>query len=204
MKFTKAAGLAAATGMLLVGTASTAQAMLQPMAVAGQAVHTVDQTIHHAIPDTGYSLLYDRAAHDYLAGNPAGRYIVVLGARLNADGTLPGILDARLDRAAAIARAQPGSQVIVSGGATQALPYNEAQAMLAGLTLRGVNPLNIIMEERSYSTVGNASNTAAILSHNRAQGAVIVSSASHIDRAMGNFRNAAPYLHFIGVGTPGW
>lgn len=204
IRATRVAGTAVVTGLLLV-TAGTATAQaLNPFAVAGQAVRTVDQTVHHAIPGTGFSLLHDRAAHDYLAGDPASRYIVVLGARLNADGTLPGVLEARLDRAAAIARAHPAVRVIVSGGPTQALPYTEAEAMLAGLTLRGVNPLQIIPEQRSYSTVGNAANSTAILNHHRAQGAVLVSSGSHIDRALGNFRQAAPHLHFVPVGVPGW
>lgn len=204
MRFIKAVAVAAAAGVMAVGAAGTAQAMLNPFAVAGQALHTVNQSVANVAPSTALSLVHDRPAHDYLAGNPGGRYIVVLGARLNADGTLPAILDARLDRAAAIARAQPASRVIVSGGATQALPYNEAQAMLAGLMLRAVDPNRIIMEEHSYSTVGNAANTTAILRHNRAQGAVLVSSGSHINRALGDFHRAAPHLHFVPVGTPGW
>ena len=188
---------------MLAGSAGVAQA-LNPLAVADQAVRTVDGAIRGGLSDTAASLVRSPQAHYYLAGNPGKRYIVVLGARLNPDGTLPGILDARLDAAAAMARAQPASRVIVSGGATQRLPYNEAQAMLAGLTLRGVNPAQIIMEERSYSTVENARNTAAILRGVGAEGVVLVSSASHIDRAMGNFRSAAPGLTLYPVGVPGW
>lgn len=201
----KTVGVAAMVAGVLMGTgAAAAQAMLNPFVVGDQAVATVNHTVATAAPSTALSFLHDPQAHEYLAGDPAGRYIVVLGARLNHDGTLPAVLNSRLDRAAAIARAHPGTQIIVSGGATQNLPYTEAQAMLAGLALRGVNPMQIIPEQRSYSTVDNARNTTAILASNRAQGAVLVSSASHIDRAMGNFRAAAPWLHFVPVGAPGF
>lgn len=188
---------------MLVGSAGAAQA-LNPFAVADQAVRTVDGAIRHGGTDTVLSLARSPQAHYYLAGNTSKRYIVVLGARLNPDGTLPEILNARLDAAAAMARAQPGVRVIVSGGATQALPYNEAQAMLAGLTLRGVNPAFIMMEERSYSTVENARNTAAILRGVGAEGIALVSSDSHIGRATGNFQAAAPGLTIHPVGVPGW
>lgn len=187
----------------LVGSAGVAQAF-NPFAVADQAVRTVDGAVRGGGVDTVASLARFPQAHYYLAGNLNTRYIVVLGARLNPDGTLPGVLDARLDAAAAMARAQPGVRVIVSGGATQALPYNEAQAMLAGLTLRGVNPAFIIMEQRSYSTVDNARNTAAILRGVGAEGIALVTSDSHIGRATGNFRSAAPGLLIHPVGVPGW
>lgn len=203
MTVRKAVAVGLISAGMLVGSAGAAQAF-NPFAVADQAVRTVDGAIRHGGTDTVTSLVRSPQAHYYLAGNPGKRYIVVLGARLNPDGTLPGVLEARLDAAAAMARAQPGVRVIVSGGATQRLPYNEAQAMLAGLTLRGVNPAFIMMEERSYSTVENARNTAAILRGVGAEGIALVSSDSHIDRAMGNFRSAAPGLQLYPVGVPGW
>ena len=119
-----------------------------------QGIDTLEYTAASGISDTVSSLAQYTAAHTYLTtGDPASRYIVVLGARLNADGLLPAVLNSRLNTAAAIARLHPANKVIVSGGPTQPLPYTEAQAMLAGLVLRGVNPANIVLDNDSFSTV---------------------------------------------------
>lgn len=45
---------------------------------------------------------------------------------------------------------------------------------------------------------------AALLRGVGAEGIALVSSDSHIDRAMGNFRSAAPGLQLYPVGVPGW
>ncbi|MCL2534736.1 MAG: YdcF family protein [Nocardiaceae bacterium] len=196
-----------AAGMALLpalAAAPAGAASLNIPGLIGQGLDAVEYTAASGIGDTVASLGQYAAAHAYLTGDPASRYIVVLGARLNPDGLLPGILNARLDTAAAIARLHPQNKVIVSGGPTQALPYTEAQAMLVGLTLRGVNPANIILENDSYSTVDNARNTTQILSGAGADGAVLVTSASHIDRALATFRNASGQFRYMPVAVPGW
>ncbi|WP_433612135.1 YdcF family protein [Prescottella agglutinans] len=197
--------VAAGVALLPALVAAPAQAAsLNIPGIIGQGIDTVQRTAAAGIGDTVASLGQYGAAHAYLTGDPASRYIVVLGARLNADGLLPGVLNARLDAAAAIARLHPQNKVIVSGGPTQALPYTEAQAMLVGLTLRGVNPANIILENDSHSTVENARNTTQILAGAGADGAVLVSSASHIDRALANFQSASGQFRYLPVAVPGW
>ncbi|WFR71536.1 YdcF family protein [Prescottella defluvii] len=171
--------------------------------IIGQGIDTVEHTVASGIGDTAASLGQYGAAHAYLTGDPASRYIVVLGARLNPDGLLPGVLNARLDAAAAIARLHPQNKVIVSGGPTQPLPYTEAQAMLVGLTLRGVNPANIILE-RLVLDGRQRRNTTQILSGAGADGAVLVTSASHIDRALATFQSASGRFHYVPVSVPGW
>lgn len=196
-----AAGVAA---LPLLTTVPAHAVALNIPGIIGQGIDTLEYTAASGVTDTVASLGQYATAHAYLAGDPGSRYIVVLGARLDPDGTLPGILNARLDAAAAIARIHPGNKVIVSGGPTQPLPYSESQAMWAALTLRGVNPANIILENASYSTVENARNTTEILSSAGAQGAVLVTSASHIDRALGAFQSASGQFRYVPVAVPGW
>lgn len=198
----------AAAGLAVIPFLATAPANAAALNIPGlidQGIDTLQYTAASGVSDTVSSLGQYAAAHAYLTtGDPASRYIVVLGARLNADGLLPAVLNARLDTAAAIARIHPQNKVIVSGGPTQALPYSESQAMFAGLVLRGVNPASIVLENASYSTVENARNTTEILSAAGADGAVLVTSASHIDRALGAFRSASGEFRYAPVAVPGW
>ncbi len=200
-----AATLAATAGTvgLAVLAPATASA-LSPGAVINQGLHTVADTVDSGSAGTATSAVSDQEAHGFLYADPANRYIVVLGARLDSAGTMPEVLNARLDKAAAIARVHPGTKVIVTGGPTQTLPYTEAQAMQVGLALRGVNPFDVITENAAMSTVGNAHNVADILTSRGATGAVLVSSASHIPRALGDFEAALPGMPFVAVGVPGW
>lgn len=196
---------AAVAALPVVAAVPAHAASLNIPGLITQGIDTLEYTAASGISDTVSSLGQYTAAHTYLTtGDPASRYIVVLGARLNADGLLPAVLNSRLNTAAAIARLHPANKVIVSGGPTQPLPYTEAQAMLAGLVLRGVNPANIILENDSFSTVDNARNTAQILSAARADGAVLVTSASHIDRALGTFQSASGQFRYVPVAAPGF
>lgn len=194
-------------GLAVLPFLAAAPAQAESLNIAGlidQGIGTLEHTVASGATETVASLAQYSPAHAYLTGDPSSRYIVVLGARLNADGLLPEVLNSRLDGAAAIARLHPANKVIVSGGPTQKLPYTEAQAMFAGLVLRGVNPANVILEGNSYSTVDNARNTTEILTAAGADGAVLVSSASHIDRATRTFEAASGNFHYVPVGVPGF
>ncbi|MDN5759877.1 MAG: YdcF family protein [Tomitella sp.] len=204
MKLFRRAAVSAAAAIVTSAALIAPAAALNVGAVVDQGISTVRDSLQHGAADTVSSVVGDGPAHAYLAGDPANRYIVVLGARLNNDGTMPEVLNARLDKTAAIARAHPGTDVITTGGPTAPLPYTEAQAMLAGLTLRGVNPANIITENDAMSTVGNARNVSGILSSRGADGAVLVSSDSHFPRALDDFESAMPGTTFVPVGVAGW
>lgn len=195
---------AAAATLPLVAAAPASAASLNIPGLITQGIDTLEYTAASGVSDTVSSLGQYTAAHAYLTGDPESRYIVVLGARLNADGLLPAVLNSRLNTAAAIARLHPANKVIVSGGPTQPLPYSEAQAMFAGLVLRGVNPASIVLENDSFSTVDNARNTTQLLSAAGADGAVLVTSASHIDRALGTFRSASGQFRYVPVAAPGF
>ncbi|QCQ91440.1 YdcF family protein [Rhodococcus sp. SGAir0479] len=187
----------------LLTTVPAHAASLDIPGLIGEGVDNLEYTVASGVGDTVSSLGRFAEAHAYLAGDPSTRYVVVLGARLDPGGTRPAVLDARLDTAAAIARIHPANKVIVSGGPTQPLPFSEAQSMLVGLVLRGVNPANIILENASYSTVENARNTTGILASAGAQGAVLVTSASHIDRALATFQAASGQFRYVPVAAPG-
>ncbi|EGD53515.1 YdcF family protein [Gordonia neofelifaecis] len=127
----------------------------------------------------------------FLAANPPGRYIVVLGARMETLGNPPKILAQRLDRAASLARANPFNRIIVTGGNSWWLPVPEAMFMHAQLAQRGVTPLKVIEEPTAMSTVENAQRTVAMLKGLNASGAVIVTNDFHMKRALDNFRDEA-------------
>lgn len=121
--------------------------------------------------------------------NPWGNNIVVLGAGLFDDGTMRPMLVDRLLAALQLARQYPQSPIITSGGAPKS-GVTEARAMREWLVANGVHPGRITEEGTSWSTVQNAVNSARILADRGATGAVVVSSADHVKRAMVDFRVA--------------
>ena len=127
----------------------------------------------------------------FLWQNPAGRYIVVLGAKMGTFGQTPEILDQRLSATARLGRTHPFNRIIVSGGDTWWLPVSEAQFMNVGLLQRGIPVWQMINEAQSTSTVQNATNTVRMLKAMGADGAVIVTNGFHMQRAIKNFRDAA-------------
>lgn len=121
--------------------------------------------------------------------NPVGTRIVVLGAALNRDGSMKPVLVERLRAALSLARTFPTAGIITTGG----LPHGgrtEAQAMRTWLVGHGISARRIATENHSRTTVENARNTARMLAAGRATGAVVVSSPTHVKRAMINFRTA--------------
>ncbi len=130
----------------------------------------------------------------FLGQSPPTRYIV-LGAKMGTFGQTPTILNERLDTGAALARSHPFNRVIVSGGDTWWLPVSEAQFMNLGLMRRGVPMWQTVNEGRSTDTVENATYTVAMLKAMGATGALIVTNAFHMPRAMGDFRAVAAKQH---------
>lgn len=114
--------------------------------------------------------------------------VVVLGARLDEDCSRPRVLDDRLDAAAELARTHLLNPVIVSGGSTRTDCPSEAAAMERGLRDRGVVN-QVLVEDRSDSTVANVENTKSMIS-DRGGLAVVVTSSPHNVRALQNFRDA--------------
>ncbi|MBM4508847.1 hypothetical protein GS421_02420 [Rhodococcus hoagii] len=124
-----------------------------------QGIDTLEYTAASGISDTVSSLAQYTAAHTYLTtGDPASRYIVVLGARLNADGLLPAVLNSRLNTAAAIARLHPANKVIVSGARRSRCRTPKRRRCWPDSSPRRQSA-NIVLDNDSFSTVDNARNT---------------------------------------------
>lgn len=130
---------------------------------------------------------YDRSRVDALS-DPAG--IIVLGGGLAAyvvDATMGLSLDdrgrsGRITGAAALARRFPHAKVIHTGR-----EQVSAQDAFEGL---GIARDRIIVEDRATSTYENATFLSTLLASRPEQRWILVTSASHMPRAIATFRSA--------------
>lgn len=122
--------------------------------------------------------------------------VVVLGAQINEDCSLPQVLEDRLDAATRLLKSHPDNPVIVTGGRSSQCPATtEAEAMEKGLRDRGVTN-RVILENEAWNTLQNVAYTAPLI---RELGgtAVVVTSDPHYIRALRNYRDA-------GIRAFGW
>lgn len=85
---------------------------------------------------------------------PALDYVIVLGASVKTDG-ISKTLKLRLDKAAEYAAENPDSVLVLSGAMGAGEPMAEAEAMQAYLLGQGVPAAQMILEDRSHSTLEN-------------------------------------------------
>jgi uncharacterized SAM-binding protein YcdF (DUF218 family) len=78
-------------------------------------------------------------------------------------------------------------RVILSGGDPQRHGQAEADNYAPYVIAQGVDPADLIRENKSYNTYQNAQNVAAILGHTHDNGLIIVTSAYHMRRALEAF-----------------
>lgn len=109
-------------------------------------------------------------------------WIVVLGARVRADGTPSITLRKRLETARAYLAGHPATRVVVSGGQGPDEPASEAAVMRAWLIERGVDPARIAAEDRSTTTAENVAGVLPLIPRTARAG--IVTSDFHLFRAM--------------------
>ena len=88
------------------------------------------------------------------ANTPNLDYLIVLGAKVE-EGHISNSLQMRLDRAYEYSRRNPESVFILSGGKGSDEPATEASVMYEYLKSKGVPERQLVMEERSGSTVEN-------------------------------------------------
>lgn len=105
---------------------------------------------------------------------------VVLGAGLNADGTLTSKFTRRLELALQAHKKAPTATILISGGKPRG-GVTEAQAGAQWLLDKGVPHSVVRKEEQASSTVGNASFCTPLLAS--AKTATLISDASHLRRA---------------------
>ncbi|WP_180948478.1 YdcF family protein [Staphylococcus shinii] len=111
--------------------------------------------------------------------------ILVLGAGIFTEQVTP-MLACRLDKALRLFEINPEAIFIVSGGQGPDEPISEARAMQRYLIHHGVNPRNILLEDKSTSTLENIMYTAQLIQDSFAYKPkiVCVTSQFHIMRAL--------------------
>ena len=123
--------------------------------------------------------------------------IIVLGGIITTPSLTRGVIaltqdGERLVEAATLAHRYPNARLVFSGGtlgnSDEASSESAfAKRLLVGL---GVHESRIILEPRSLSTAENAVFTRDLLMPQPGQSWLLVTSASHLPRAMGSFRRA--------------
>lgn len=110
-------------------------------------------------------------------------YIVVLGYALDEHGEMQQPLLQRLYTTLQLAKAYPTAKIVVSGGAA-VQQRTEAQMMQAWLMQHQVSAERIILENHSTNTRENALYTLLQLSNQKVSELTLVTSASHLRRAV--------------------
>ena len=106
--------------------------------------------------------------------------VIVLGNRLNDDGTITDIQEDRLKMAMELEEIYKPYAFILSGGlANPKAGLTEAEAMYNYLTENGMNKDKLIMEKDSLSTVGNAKYSIPIAKELGAEVVIVCSSPYH-------------------------
>lgn len=121
-----------------------------------------------------------------------GHAIVILGYALADDGTMREPMIERLKVGLAIAQKYPSSKIVVTGGVPKQ-GITESDAMTDWLVNQGIDKNRIIPENKSTDTVENALFTTAILEKENITDVTIVSSASHMRRALSVFQEATNF-----------
>ena len=115
---------------------------------------------------------------------PGERYIVVLGAEVNAGGPSMTVWE-RIDAASDYLIRYLETVAIVSGGQGSDEPISEAQCMFDALVARGISPERIWIEDRATSTWENLKFSLDIIQQRtgeRPDRIAVVSSEFHLYR----------------------
>lgn len=105
---------------------------------------------------------------------------IILGNRLNDDGTITLIQEQRLIMALELEQIfNPDYFILTGGPANELAGKTEAQAMYEYLIDKGMNKDKLILEEKSYSTVDNAKLSIPIAKELGAELIIVCSSPYH-------------------------
>ena len=137
----------------------------------------------------------------YSFGNPKENvdYIVVLGAKVNADGPSVSLWD-RICAAYTYLDEHPGVIAVVSGGQGTDEPITEAECMFRELVELGIDPRRIWMEDEATSTWENMQFTLNLIEEKTGQRPTklgVLSSEYHLFRA--SLFAKACGVEFVGI-----
>jgi uncharacterized SAM-binding protein YcdF (DUF218 family) len=124
--------------------------------------------------------------------------IILLGGEIDQEVTLaygvPSLPNGagRILAFAALAHRYPDAKLVFTGGSGRLFNQAQTEAEAMPLVLRaiGLDPARVIMEARSRTTYENATLTRDLVKPQPAQTWVLVTSAYHLPRAVGCFREA--------------
>lgn len=130
---------------------------------------------------------------DAAKGPVAG--IVVLGGAIGVarGDVVMNYAAARMTKAVELARLHPGAKVVFTGGGANLLsPVIKTEADGAKLLFEGLGlpPERLVLEDKSRNTRENAIFTRELVAPRPGERWLLVTSASHMPRAMGVFRKA--------------
>ncbi|MCW7480176.1 YdcF family protein [Leptospira kanakyensis] len=114
--------------------------------------------------------------------NLSSNTALVLGNKVELDGTPSNRLQARLDRAAILYKDGLIQKIIVSGGIGKE-GFDEAKVMKNYLIKQGINADQIIEDNIGYTTEKSANNLKDILESNTAEPILIISQYYHLPRS---------------------
>ena len=107
--------------------------------------------------------------------------VVVLGNRLNDDGTITSIQEERLHLALELEEQYKPNYFILSGGVANPIPkISEAEAMYDYLLKKGIEKERLILEDKSHSTVENAKYSVPIIKELNIELVIICTSLYHL------------------------
>lgn len=111
------------------------------------------------------------------------KVLVVLGKRLNDDGSFHRAMTRRCDKAIEIVLSEGMDKVILSGGSPNTKAgISEAEAMRDYLVNKGIDSQLIIIENNSNTTAQNAQFSAPIIKGLRVDKIYLLSSFIHMKR----------------------
>lgn len=116
--------------------------------------------------------------------------IIILGAGLEAGGVMKPKLIERLQRGLWLALLYPQAPVLVTGGNARE-GQTESYAMSGWLQRQGIPRERVWIEDQARDTVGNALLSCRLLEKHGITHATLVSSASHLQRSLALFEEAA-------------
>lgn len=109
------------------------------------------------------------------------KVVIILGNRLNDDGSITEIQKQRLELALEIEKEFNPDYYILSGGPANPVPNkSEAQAMYEYLIEKDIKKERLILEDQSYSTVENAKYSIPIAKKLNPDLIIICTSAYHL------------------------
>jgi uncharacterized SAM-binding protein YcdF (DUF218 family) len=111
---------------------------------------------------------------------PAGRFLLVMGSRLEND-RITTLFRQRLDRALALSKGEKELRILLLGGITGNNRFSEAEMGRRYLLRNGVDPDQVMLEDQSRHTLENLKHARSLIA-SRVGSATLLSNRFHLAR----------------------